>query len=88
MKGWPKSMRIEMRRLTDWLKESNRWKHLVGGMAVGLLSAEVWAGLYAGLVAGAAMEMKDRMWGGKADLTDLLMTFVGAAIGCSLWAII
>lgn len=65
-----------------WLKESNRWKHLVGGIVIGVLSLGNW---YTALLAGggvsSALEFKDRLWGGKWDWIDWICTVVGTAIG-------
>ena len=64
-----------MSKLTDWLRESNRWKHLLGGMVLGVL-ADGWycAGLCGGSV-GGAMEGKDWQWGGVPDWMDFGLTF-------------
>lgn len=65
----------------SWLGKSNRWKHLVGGIAVGLGADDWYTAEYVGLVVGGAMEYKDYQWGGKPDWIDLLLTWVGVNIG-------
>lgn len=73
-----------MKRVIKWLGASNRWKHLVSGAAVGVvgaLIASASAGLYGAVAAGAAMEFKDRQWGGRPDVVDFLLTAVGGAAG-------
>lgn len=45
-------------KIIKWLRESNRWKHLIGGFLVGLLS--VW--LCVGIAFG--MEFKDWLYAG------------------------
>ena len=65
----------------DWLKQSNRLKHLLGGVAIGLFADGWYCALYAGIGVGAAMELKDKLWGGKPDWIDLALTAAGAAIG-------
>ena len=71
-------------RLWRWLKESNRVRHLCGGFFVGLLADGWYCGLYAGAGVGAALEYKDRAYGGKWDWRDLGMTVLGAAAGQAL----
>jgi len=41
-------MQKSMNRLIAWLRESNRWKHLLGGLAVGVATGGAWAALAAG----------------------------------------
>lgn len=55
-----------MKKVIKWLKESNRYKHLIGGVLIG---------------AATALELKDKMWGGKADIVDWGLTVGGVAIG-------
>ena len=56
----------------NWIKESNRPKHLLYAIPAGAL-------FVAGLAAG--MEFKDRDWGGKWDWLDIVATLIGGAIG-------
>lgn len=60
----------------DWIKKSNRWKHLVGGCVLGLLLT-----LFCALGCGGGMEFKDRQWGGSWDWLDFLATCIGGIIG-------
>lgn len=65
-----------MRRALDWWKASNRWKHLVYAVPGGaVLGWEFTVGLAAG------MEFKDKLWGGKPDFMDYLLTCSGGLIG-------
>jgi hypothetical protein len=65
-----------MRRALDWWKESNRWKHLVYAIPCGVvLGWEFTVGLAVG------MEFKDKLWGGKPDFIDYLLTCLGGLIG-------
>lgn len=59
-----------------WLKESNRWKHLVGGFILGLLLT-----IISPLTAAGSLEFKDRQWGGKWDWLDFAATCIGGIIG-------
>ena len=64
------------RRALDWWKESNRWKHLVYAIPCGVvLGWEFTVGLAVG------MEFKDKLWGGKPDFIDYLLTCLGGLIG-------
>ena len=67
--------------LREWLSESNRWKHLVGGMVIGCFANGWYCAMYAGAGVAAALELKDRLWGGKWDWIDFALTTVGAAVG-------
>lgn len=65
-----------MRRALDWWKESNRWKHLVYAIPCGVvLGWEFTVGLAVG------MEFKDKLWGGKPDFIDYILTCAGGLIG-------
>lgn len=70
-----------MRKLFTWLKESNRYKHLLGGIAIGAFANSLYCAAYAGLGVATALELKDKLWGGKFDLVDLSLTLSGVAIG-------
>lgn len=73
---------IEM--VMNWFIESNRWKHLIGGAAIGLLSDGWWCAALAGLGVASALELKDKLWGGKWDWIDWLFTVAGAALGLGI----
>lgn len=70
-----------MRKLFTWLKESNRYKHLLGGIAIGAFANSLYCAAYAGVGVATALELKDKLWGGKFDIVDLSLTLAGAAIG-------
>ena len=70
-----------MRKLFTWLKESNRYKHLLGGIAIGAFANSLYCAAYAGLGVATALELKDKLWGGKFDIVDLSLTIAGVAIG-------
>lgn len=70
-----------MRKLFKWLKESNRYKHLLGGIAIGAFANSLYCAAYAGVGVATALELKDKLWGGKFDIVDLSLTLVGTAIG-------
>ena len=70
-----------MKKLFTWLKESDRYKHLLGGIAIGAFANSLYCAAYAGVGVATALELKDKMWGGKFDLVDLSLTLAGTAIG-------
>lgn len=65
-----------MKKLIDWWKASNRWKHFLFAT---LLGAVCGAPLTTGV--GLGMEIKDHLYGGRADFVDFALTAVGGAIG-------
>ena len=67
--------------IIDFLKQSNRWKHLLGGVIVGLGADDTYCAAYAGIGVEGAMEFKDWQWGGKPDWIDFACTVAGVAIG-------
>jgi len=73
-----------MKRIWQWLKESNRIKHLVGGVAVGLGANDWYCAEYVGIGVAGSLEFKDYQWGGKPDWIDFTLTFVGVNIGYTI----
>lgn len=75
-------------KVIEWLKTSNRWKHLVGGVFIGFCSNDWYCAGYAGIGIAAALELKDVQWGGEWDWIDFALTVVGTGIGRTIgWAI-
>ena len=68
-------------KLIDWFAASNRWKHLVGGILIGLGSNTNYCAAYAGIGVAAALELKDKLHGGKWDWIDFGLTVAGVSIG-------
>lgn len=66
-----------MKKVIKWLKESNRYKHLIGGVLIGAGADSLYCAAYAGIGVATALELKDRMWGGKADIIDWGLTVGG-----------
>lgn len=74
--------------MIEWLKASNRWKHLVGGAVIGAAMVNVIDAVMVSAVVGAAMEYKDKAWGGKFDWVDFSLTAVGGAVaGLIKWCL-
>ena len=77
-----------MKKIIKWLCESNRWKHLLGGVLIGCGADGWYCALYAGAGVAAALELKDVQWGGACDWIDFALTFGGACVGQLIhWAI-
>ena len=77
-----------MKKIIEFLKKSNHYKHLIGGFVVGLLACSPWAALYSAIISASCLELKDRLYGNKFDLTDWLLTVVGGAIASIIWLIV
>ncbi len=77
-----------MNKLIKWLKESNRYKHLIGGVLIDAGANSLYCAAYAGIGVATALELKDRMWGGKADIIDWGLTVGGVAVGFGVRMII
>ena len=77
-----------MGNIIKWIMASNRWLHLLGGFAVGLLSNTFYCSVLAGVGVAGALEFKDYQWGGRPDVIDFLITIVGVAMGFALRAVV
>lgn len=66
-----------------WLKESNRPKHLLYAIPIGLVFT-----ILAVLGCAFGMEFKDKQYGNKFDWLDIAATMIGGAIGQLLQIII
>lgn len=69
-----------MRKILTWLKQSNRYKHLIGGLLIGAFADSDYCAAYAGVGVAASLELKDKLWGGKWDWIDLAITVLGVVI--------
>ena len=66
-----------------WLKESNRQKHFLYAIPIGLVFT-----ILAVLGCAFGMEFKDKEYGDKFDWLDVAATMIGGAIGQLLQIII
>lgn len=73
-----------MKKIIEWLLASNRLKHIVGGVLIGVGANDWYCAEYAGIGVAGAMELKDYLWGGKPDWIDFLLTVLGVNIGYGL----
>lgn len=60
----------------QWLKESNRLKHLLYAIPIGLILT-----ILAVIGCAFGMEFKDWQYGNKFDWLDILATLIGGVIG-------
>lgn len=65
-----------MKKLINWWKASNRWKHFLFAIPLGAVCGAPFA-----TGVGLGMEVKDHLCGGRADFVDFLLTAVGGVIG-------
>ncbi|MYM13338.1 hypothetical protein [Muribaculum intestinale] len=70
-----------MKKVISWLKQSNRLKHIGGGIVIGAFADSDYCAAYAGIGVAAALELKDKLWGGKWDWIDFALTVAGVVIG-------
>lgn len=70
-----------MKKIVKWLKESNRFKHIIGGVLIGMGANSTYCAIYAGTGVAAALELKDHLWGGKWDWIDFGITVAGVIVG-------
>lgn len=74
-----------MGKIISFLKKSNRYKHLLGGFAVGVLACGALPALYSAIVAGSCLELKDKLHGCMWDWVDWAMTAAGGAAAALLY---
>ena len=73
-----------MKKIYQFLAISNRHKHLLGGVVIGVLANTPYCAAYAGVGVASALELKDKLWGGKPDVVDWVVTIIGVALGYGL----
>lgn len=49
-----------MKKLIEWLGMSNRWKHLIGGLIIGIFAFGWFTAMYAGVLTAGALNIKTR----------------------------
>ena len=65
-----------MNKIIEFLKQSNRYKHLIGGLLVGILAFTPWTALYAAAVAASCLEL------------DWSLTVIGGILSALFWWIV
>lgn len=69
-----------MKKLWNWLKESNRIKHLCLSVMIGILLDDIISTAICATMVAIALEYKDRAYGGKWDWWDLVLTIIPALV--------
>ena len=64
------------KKLLEWWMASNRWKHFLYAIPLGAV-----CGAHFTTGVGLGMEVKDHLYGGKADFVDFALTAAGGLIG-------
>lgn len=77
-----------MKKIIDWLKSSNRYKHFLLGVVYGLAANDLYCAVYGGVGVSLALEWKDGQWGGKPDAWDAALTFAGVMAGYGVVSLI
>lgn len=77
-----------MNKIISFLKKSNRYKHLIGGLLVGLCAMSPWSGVYSAVVAASCLELKDKLHGCTWDWTDWACTAIGGLVAAIFWLVI
>lgn len=77
-----------MKKVFDFLKKSNHWKHILGGFVAGLCVLSPLGALYVSAVAASCLEVKDMLYGNCWDWTDWLLTLFGGSLAAILWLIV
>lgn len=70
-----------MKKIISWIKESHRLAHIGGGVMIGFLSDDNYCAALAGGGTASALELKDKLWGGKWDWVDWSLTIGGVFVG-------
>ena len=77
-----------MNKIFSFLKKSNRYMHLIGGLLVGLCALSTWPAIYSAIVAASCLELKDKLHGCQCDWIDWACTVLGGIIAMSFWLIV
>ncbi len=77
-----------MNKIIQFLKTSNRYKHLIGGFLVGICAMEAWTAFYAAIAAASCLELKARLHGCRWDWIDWIVTAIGGGIAALIWLLI
>lgn len=77
-----------MKKIINWLLDSNRLKHLLYGALIGIGANGWYCAEYAGVGVAASLELKDKLWGGEPDWVDFSITVIGVNIGYGVRALI
>ena len=74
-----------MKKIFNFLKKTNHYKHLISGFLVGIFACSPWAAGYAAAIAATCLELKDYMYSKVYDWTDWSLSVGGGAIAALIW---
>ena len=64
----------------DWMKESNRWLHVLISIVIGVAITGFMNTCITAITLGCALEYKDKCYEGKWDWIDLSLTIIPALV--------
>lgn len=76
-----------MKKVLEWLNTNSRWKHLAGGLCIGLGANDWYCAGYAGVVTAGALEYVEAK-NYECDWWRLAVTAAGAIVGHAIRAVI
>lgn len=75
------------KKIYNWLKTSNRYRHLIGGAILGALSCCLYCAILVGAATAGALELKDYLYNHRLtawDWIDFTLTLAGAICAFAL----
>ena len=69
------------KKIKEFFSKSNRYKHLCGGVVVGLIIISGFDAILGTTAVAMALEYKDKAYGGKWDWINIACTCIGGVIG-------
>lgn len=69
-----------MNKIISFLKGSNHYKYLIGGILIGLLSMHAWTAIYSTTAVASCIELKNKLKGCYWDWIDWLLMVGGGGI--------
>ena len=79
---------VSYEQFIEFLKQSNRYKNLIGGLLVGFAALNPWTALYSSIIAASCLELKDKLKGGLWDWIDWSLTVIGGILSAIFWWIV
>lgn len=73
-----------MKKLINWFKQSNRYKHLLVGILIGTLFKDISYAILIGVIVATAFELKDKQHNCVWDWVDWSLTILGSIIGFTI----
>lgn len=77
-----------MKKILSFLKGSNRYKYLIGGILIGLLSMHTWTAIYSTIAVASCLELKNKLRGCYWDWLDWILTILGGSIASLIYSVL